>query len=102
MSSRPNLAAILSLAHITFSKLVYRAVPETLREKILSTEGNRYYSGRYHIAGETGILYTSIEPACGDTGVGPSLLAPIYKESWLPARFAKLPESADLTQINIL
>jgi RES domain-containing protein len=32
-----------------------------LRDKILSTEGNRYYPGRYHIAGETGILYTSLE-----------------------------------------
>ena len=32
-----------------------------MRGKILSTEGNRYYPGRYHIVGETGIFYTSIE-----------------------------------------
>jgi RES domain-containing protein len=61
MPGRPNLAAIPSLGSISFSDSVYRVVPEALRDKILSTEGNRYYSGRYHIAGETGILYTSLE-----------------------------------------
>lgn len=61
MLSRPNLASIPSLAPIVFSESVYRVVPEALRDKILSTEGNRYYPGRYHIAGETGILYTSVE-----------------------------------------
>ena len=34
---------------------------ENLRDKILSTEGNRFYPGRYHLVGETGILYTSLE-----------------------------------------
>ncbi|MBU2574388.1 MAG: RES family NAD+ phosphorylase [Elusimicrobia bacterium] len=58
MLSRPNLASIPSLP---FSGLVYRAVPEASRNKILSTEGNRYYPGRYHVAGETGILYTSVK-----------------------------------------
>ena len=57
----PNLAAIAALGSISFSDSVYRVVPEALRGKILSTEGNRYYPGRYHIAGETGILYTSLE-----------------------------------------
>lgn len=40
---------------------MFRVVPEALRDKILSTEGNRYYPGRYHLAGEAGILYTSLE-----------------------------------------
>lgn len=61
MPGRPNLTAIPSLESATFSASVYRVVPEALRDKILSTEGNRYYPGRYHIAGETGILYTSLE-----------------------------------------
>lgn len=61
MSGRPNPSAISSGAFSAFSGSVYRVVPVELRERILSTEGNRYYSGRYHIAGETGILYTSID-----------------------------------------
>lgn len=61
MSGRPHLAAIAALGSISFSDSVYRVVPGALRDKILSTEGNRYYPGRYHIAGETGILYTSLE-----------------------------------------
>lgn len=63
MPGRPRLAAIPSLASTSFSAAVFRVVPEALREKILSTEGNRYYCGRYHIAGETGILYTSLDEA---------------------------------------
>lgn len=61
MPGRPNLAAISSLPFASLSASVYRVVPEALRDKILSTEGNRYYPGRYHIAGETGILYTSLK-----------------------------------------
>lgn len=61
MSARPNLSAISSLSSVSFADSVYRVVPEALRDKILSTEGNRYYPGRYHIAGETGILYASLE-----------------------------------------
>jgi len=61
MPGRPNLAAIAALDSVPFSDSVYRVVPGALRDKILSTEGNRYYPGRYHIAGETGILYTSLE-----------------------------------------
>ena len=60
MPGRPTLAAISSLASTSFSGTVFRVVPDKLRRRVLSTEGNRYYSGRYHIAGETGILYTSL------------------------------------------
>lgn len=61
MPGRPNLAAIPSLRPASFSDSVYRVVFEALREKILSTEGNRHFPGRYHIVGETGILYASME-----------------------------------------
>lgn len=61
MPVRPHLATIAVLGSISFSDSVYRVVPGALRDQILSTEGNRYYPGRYHIAGETGILYTSLE-----------------------------------------
>jgi RES domain-containing protein len=60
MRGRPNLAAIASASPTRFSGLVFRVVPETRREQLLSTEGNRYYPGRYHVAGETGVLYTSL------------------------------------------
>lgn len=60
MPGRPDLTAISSLAFSSFSGIVFRVVPETLREKVVSTEGNRYYPGRYHVAGETGLLYTSL------------------------------------------
>lgn len=62
MPGRPDLSAIAAIAPIAFSDSVYRVVPSSLRDKILSTEGNRYYPGRYHLGGETGILYTSLEP----------------------------------------
>lgn len=61
MPGRPNLAAIAAIDPMAFSDSVYRVVPAALRDKILSTEGNRYYPGRYHLGGETGILYTSLE-----------------------------------------
>lgn len=60
MPGRPNLAVIPSLACTSFSGAVFRVVPEALRQKILSTEGNRCHPGRYHTSGETGILYTSL------------------------------------------
>lgn len=60
MPGRPDLAAIASITPASFSEAVFRVVPEALRERILSTEGNRYYPGRHHVAGETGILYTSL------------------------------------------
>jgi len=61
MPTRPSLAAIPSLEPVVFSGPVYRVVPEALGDRILSTEGNRYYPGRWHAAGESGVLYTSLE-----------------------------------------
>jgi RES domain-containing protein len=31
-----------------------------LKERILSTQGNRFYPGRFHLKGETGVLYSSL------------------------------------------
>jgi len=103
MPGRPNLAAIPSLAFAAFSNSVYRAVPEALRDKILSTEGNRYYPGRYHIAGETGILYTSLE-----RGVAIQELSRHAARANLQGGLAvgkikvKLQKVLDLTQASVL
>jgi RES domain-containing protein len=61
MASRFSPAVFSSLPVTPFDGSVYRIVVERLREKILSTEGNRYFPGRYHLVGETGILYTSMD-----------------------------------------
>src|SRR5882757_932880 len=61
MDRRLDLTTILSLPVTPFDGSVYRVVIERLREKILSTEGNRFFPGRYHLMGETGILYTSLD-----------------------------------------
>lgn len=60
MATRPTLTAIFQLAPSSFEGAVYRVVLESLCDKILSTEGNRLYPGRYHLAGETGIFYTAL------------------------------------------
>lgn len=103
MSSRPNLAAILSLAPIVFSESVYRVVPEALRDKILSTEGNRYYPGRYHIAGETGILYTSVEPDVAIRELGRHAYRANLQGGLVAGKIkVKLQKVLNLTKIAIL
>ncbi len=103
MLSRPNLAAILSLPPIAFSKSVYRVVPEVSRNKILSTEGNRYYPGRYHIAGETGILYTSIEPEVAIRELGRHASRANLQGELVAGKIkVKLQKVLNLTQIAIL
>lgn len=57
---RPNLAALSLLTPVSFEGVVYRVVFERFKDKVLSTEGNRFYPGRYHPLGETGILYASL------------------------------------------
>lgn len=60
MPGRPNLGGISAVAVKPFKGTVHRVVPDAFRDKVLSTEGNRYFAGRYNLVGETGILYTSI------------------------------------------
>lgn len=60
MPGRPDLGRIAAVPGRPFKGTVLRVVPESLHDKILSTEGNALYAGRYHLKGETGILYTSI------------------------------------------
>lgn len=61
MAAKPNLAALSSLKSTALEETVYRVIPEKLKDKLLSTEGNRFFPGRYHLAGETGILYSSLK-----------------------------------------
>lgn len=63
MSRRPRLEAIGSLPTAPFETIAYRVVPAKHKERLVSTEGNRYFPGRYHLAGETGVLYTSLKEA---------------------------------------
>src|SRR3989337_3555080 len=60
MSLRHNLTALSSLTTVSVERSVYRMVFERFKDKVLSTEGNRFYTGRYHMSGEGGILYTSL------------------------------------------
>ena len=61
MPERADLSALSNVAPIAFEGQVWRVALHRHQDKILSTEGNRYFDGRYHRAGETGILYTSCE-----------------------------------------
>src|SRR3990170_7090172 len=60
MAFKLNLTVLSSLTTVSFERSVYRAVVERFKDKVLSTEGNRFFPGRYHLAGEGGILYTSL------------------------------------------
>ena len=63
MSRRPRLEAIGTLPTAAIETIAYRVVPAKHKDRIVSTEGNRYFPGRYHLAGETGVLYTSLKDA---------------------------------------
>lgn len=103
MSGRPNLAAIAALGSISFSDSVYRVVPGALRDKILSTEGNRYYPGRYHIAGETGILYTSLERGLALRELGRHAARANLQGGLAAGKIkVKLQKVLDLTQAAVL
>lgn len=103
MPGHPNLAAIPALGSTCFSDSVYRVVPEALRGKILSTEGNRYYPGRYHIAGETGILYTSLERALAIRELGRHASRRDLQRGLAVGKIkVKLRKVLDLTQAAVL
>lgn len=56
----PDLNLLPSLPVHVFEGTVYRVVLKKRQNNILSTEGNRFFPGRYHLINETGILYTSL------------------------------------------
>src|SRR4030067_2806071 len=60
MAFKLKLTALSSLTTVSFERSVYRVVVERFKDKVLSTEGNRFFPGRYHLSGEGGILYTSL------------------------------------------
>lgn len=99
----PNLSALPALGSVSFSDSVYRVVPEALRDKILSTEGNRYYPGRYHIAGETGILYTSLERNLAIRELGRHAARASLQGGLAAGKIkVKLQKVLDLTQAAVL
>ncbi len=103
MPGRPDLELIPTLSSISFSDSVYRVVPGALRDKILSTEGNRYYPGRYHIAGETGILYTSLERDLGVRELGRHASRANLQGGLAAGKIKiKLQKVLDLTQAAVL
>ncbi len=103
MPGRPDLAAIAAIAPIVFSDSVYRVVPAALRGKILSTEGNRYSPGRYHLAGETGILYTSLERDLAIRELGWHAARANLQGGLAAGKIkVKLQEVLDLTQAAVL
>lgn len=103
MPGRPNLTAIASVGPISFADSVYRVVPGALRERILSTEGNRYYPGRYHIGGETGILYTSLTRDLAVRELGRhAARADLQGGLVVGAIKVKLQKVLDLTQAAVL
>lgn len=103
MPGRPNLAAIVPHESVAFSGSVYRVVPGGLRDKILSTEGNRYYPGRYHIAGETGILYTSLERDLAIRELGRHAARANLQGGFAAGRIrVKLQKVLDMTQAAVL
>lgn len=103
MPGRPDLSAIAALGGTAFSGSVCRVVPGALRDKILSTEGNRYYPGRYHIAGETGILYTSLERDLAIRELGRHAARASLQAGLAAGRLrVKLQKVLDLTQAAVL
>lgn len=103
MPGRPNLTAIAAIGPISFADSVYRVVPGALRDKILSTEGNRYYPGRYHIGGETGILYTSLERNLAIRELGRHSARANLQDGLAAGKIkVKLQKVLDLTQAAVL
>ena len=55
-----NLNQLSSLPLHPFDGPAYRVVLKRRQHNIISTEGNRFFPGRYHLLNETGVLYTSL------------------------------------------
>jgi RES domain-containing protein len=95
--------AISSLPITRFDGVVYRVVIERLREKILSTEGNRFYPGRYHVIGETGVLYTSLDEELAVRELSRHADRHALKEKLVAGKiYVRLHNVLDLTQASTL
>ncbi len=103
MAVHPRLMALGSLASAPFAGTVYRAVREELREHLLSTEGNRFFPGRYHLVGGTGVLYTSLKPTLARAELGRHADPEMLKEAVVVGAVkVRLQRVVDLTRPSIL
>jgi RES domain-containing protein len=103
MGNLLNLKAISSLPVTRFDGSAYRVVIDRLREKILSTEGNRFYPGRYHVIGETGVLYTSLDEEVAVTELARHADRHMLKEKLVAGKiYLRLQNVLDLTQASTL
>lgn len=100
---RPNLAALSSFTPVSFEGAVYRVVFERFKDKVLSTEGNRFYPGRYHPLGETGILYVSLTEETAIKEIERYASRNMLQERLIAAKInVRLHKILDLTQTSNL
>lgn len=98
-----NLKALSSLSTVAVEMPVYRAVFEKFRDMILSTEGNRFYSGRYHLTGEGGILYTSLSKDTAVKEIERHASGAMFLEKLVIAKInIRLDKVLDLTEPSTL
>ncbi|MDD5435366.1 MAG: RES family NAD+ phosphorylase [Nitrospira sp.] len=103
MESRLNLTILSSIKAISCERTVYRAVVESFRDKVLSTEGNRYFPGRYHLSGEGGVLYTSLTKEVAVKEIERHALRALLQGSLVIAEVSiRLDKVLDLTQTATL
>src|SRR3972149_31987 len=101
MVMRPNLKALSSFTPISFEGAVYRVVFEGFKDKVLSTEGNRFYPGRYHLLGEMGILYASLTEEIAIKEIERHAPRNILQERLIVAKInVRLHKILDLTQTS--
>ena len=103
MALRLNLTALSSLTTVSFERSVYRAVVERFKDKVLSTEGNRFFPGRYHLSGEGGILYTSLTKEIAIKEIERHAFRAMLQERLVIAKInIRLDKVLDLTQTSTL
>jgi len=103
MSLRHNLTALSSLTTVSVERSVYRMVFERFKDKVLSTEGNRFYTGRYHMSGECGIIYTSLTEETAIKEIERHAPRAMLQERLVIAKInVRLDKVLDLTQSSTL
>src|SRR3989304_3907054 len=103
MALKLNFTALSSLTTVSFERSVYRAVVERFKDKVLSTEGNRFFPGRYHLSGEGGILYTSLTKEIAIKEMERHASRAMLQGKWVMAKMnVRLDKVLDLTQASTL
>lgn len=76
---------------------------ERFKDKALSTEGNRFYTGRYHMSGECGILYTALTEEAAKKEIERHAPRDMLQEKLVMAKInIRLDKVLDLTQSSTL